>query len=158
MLIATFIILLTAAVHSADVSEIIFSDSLRKQSHFKIGCPAKGPLTSLSSCYIICNSETCENAKRICKELSDDCSVVVRARRGERDSLHGQVVELRRIGKFAPEQQSERACLAYGKELSTSVFADRIAAYSELSNAALQKFRSRNGTFMFLHMRKAGGK
>lgn len=151
-----FILASVLLVWSIDISEITYLDTLHLKN-YKIGCPGRGPLTTVNSCVIVCESHSCENAKRICKELGEDCNVVVRARAGSKDTLHGQVVELKRVGPDTRLLQNKKACLQYGKQLSTTALGKRVAANTGRNAFAINQFVARNGTMMFLHMRKAGG-
>ena len=141
---------------STEIGEIKFLDDIHR-SNFKIGCPGRGPFSTVNSCVIICESDICENAKEICKELGDDCNLIVRARAGARDSLQGQAVELKRVGPDIRSQQNKMTCLRYGKQLSGTALGKRVAESAAANQFVVNQFAARNGTMMFLHMRKAGG-
>jgi hypothetical protein len=152
-----------------DKGAIIVRDRL-PQRHKRIGCPGLGPFASLGECFIICEDAACANGLRACDLLGGDCDAVVRSSHGLAEDLNGQLVELVSLFSSAgavangtidadeESSQHKRSCFEYGQQLAQASVGKKMTDNDAINDKARFKFIHKNGTIMFLHLRKAGGK
>lgn len=138
--------------------EIIDRDNLWERSA-AMSCPGHGPFSSLGECFILCADTACSNAVEACGLMRADCKGIVRSSAGIDEDLAGQLVELVSVSVDKdPSSQQLRSCFEYGRQLETTELGRRVASYDIQNRKCVSRFTSGNGTIMFLHFRKSGGK